>query len=153
MKTSGDNLKVTMTPTQHWSMRTGWDYNRSLWGSWAICSDHIKAWFGGDTGYCPAFKEIGDLFGGFDFAAIPIGAYLPRDALKDQHVHPHESVKIHQDIKSNASLGIHWGTFTMGSIEHYLAPRDTLVDELKKATILKQKFFVLDHGESKVITI
>ena len=44
----------------------------------------------------PAFKEIGDYFDGFDFAAIPIGAYLPRNALKDQHVSPDESVKIHQ---------------------------------------------------------
>lgn len=29
---------------------------------------------------CPAFKEIGDKFGGFDLAMIPIGAYLPRAA-------------------------------------------------------------------------
>lgn len=46
-----------------------------------------KVWFGGDTGYrsvrlgedenkvpvCPAFKQIGDKFGGFDLALIPIG--------------------------------------------------------------------------------
>jgi N-acyl-phosphatidylethanolamine-hydrolysing phospholipase D len=46
-----------------------------------------KVWFGGDTGYkticegekesdvpiCPAFKEIGERFGGFDLALIPIG--------------------------------------------------------------------------------
>ena len=44
----------------------------------------------------PAFKEIGDYFDGFDFAAIPIGAFLPRSALKDQHVSPDEAVKIHQ---------------------------------------------------------
>ena len=47
----------------------------------------VKVYFAGDTGYravkggededkfphCPAFKEIGDVFGGFDFAMIPIG--------------------------------------------------------------------------------
>src|SRR6266576_2966185 len=46
----------------------------------------VKIYFAGDTGYravrgggdedkfphCPAFKEIGDVFGGFDFAMIPI---------------------------------------------------------------------------------
>lgn len=46
-----------------------------------------KVFFGGDTGYravmdgqdedtvpvCPAFKEIGEKFGGFDLAMIPIG--------------------------------------------------------------------------------
>jgi N-acyl-phosphatidylethanolamine-hydrolysing phospholipase D len=49
--------------------------------------DDVKGYFAGDTGYrtvkegedenqvptCPAFKEIGDVFGGFDFAMIPIG--------------------------------------------------------------------------------
>ena len=44
----------------------------------------------------PTFKEIGEHFGGFDFAAIPIGAFLPREVMKDQHVSPEESVKIHQ---------------------------------------------------------
>jgi L-ascorbate metabolism protein UlaG (beta-lactamase superfamily) len=47
----------------------------------------VKVWFAGDTGYrtvkdgenednvpvCPAFKQIGELFGGFDLAMIPIG--------------------------------------------------------------------------------
>ena len=47
----------------------------------------VKVYFAGDTGYravgigqdenkvphCPAFKEIGEVFGGFDFAMIPIG--------------------------------------------------------------------------------
>ena len=49
--------------------------------------DSLKVYFAGDTGYrsvrddedeakvptCPAFKEIGEVFGGFDFAMIPIG--------------------------------------------------------------------------------
>ena len=49
--------------------------------------DSLKVYFAGDTGYrsvrddedeatvptCPVFKEIGEVFGGFDFAMIPIG--------------------------------------------------------------------------------
>jgi len=30
-----------------------------------------------------------------------------------QHVDPLEAVKIHEDIQSNFSLGIHWGTFNL----------------------------------------
>jgi len=33
--------------------------------------------FGGDTGYCDAFKLIGDKYGPFTISAIPIGAYMP----------------------------------------------------------------------------
>ena len=34
-------------------------------------------WFGGDTGYCEAFKQIGDKYGPFSMAAIPIGKPFP----------------------------------------------------------------------------
>ena len=30
-----------------------------------------------------------------------------------QHVDPQEAVEIHEDIQSNFSLGIHWGTFNL----------------------------------------
>ncbi len=51
---------------------------QTLWGSWAIVGSKHRAWFGGDTGFCPVFKEIGRHLGPFDVAAIPIGAYKPR---------------------------------------------------------------------------
>jgi len=149
---SGEELSLTLTPTQHWCTRTGFDKNQSLWGSWAVNTEKVKTWFGGDTGYCPVFKEIGERLGPFHFAAIPIGAYLPREMMRDQHVHPEESVKIHKDIKSQESLGIHWGTFTMGAIEPYLEPKYLMREEAAKLEISEEEFYVIGHGESKVVT-
>lgn len=33
--------------------------------------------------------------------------------MRDQHVDPEEAVKIHMDVQSMKSFGIHWGTFAM----------------------------------------
>ncbi|KAL3317913.1 Succinate-semialdehyde dehydrogenase, mitochondrial, partial [Cichlidogyrus casuarinus] len=93
------NLRIVFTPTQHWSGRNiVFDKNAALWGSWALKSNNASFWFAGDTGYCPVFKEIGQQLGPFDAAAIPIGAYIPRDFLRSQHVDPKEAVQIHQDL-------------------------------------------------------
>lgn len=69
-------------------------------------------YFSGDTGYCEAFKEIGNTFGPIDVSLIAIGAYCPRSFMKPQHVNPEEAVQIHLDIKSKLSFGIHWGKFS-----------------------------------------
>lgn len=81
---------------QHWSSRKGWDRRASLWGGYAVLGSEQRFWFAGDTGYCPAFPEIGQRLGPFDLAAIPIGAYEPRDFMKPQHVDPAEAVQIHK---------------------------------------------------------
>jgi L-ascorbate metabolism protein UlaG (beta-lactamase superfamily) len=36
--------------------------------------------------------------GGFDLAAIPIGAYAPRWFMQIMHVNPAEAVQIHKDV-------------------------------------------------------
>lgn len=73
-----DNVTFVFTPSQHWCKRTLLDNNRVLWGSWSVLGSWSRFFFAGDTGYCPAFEEIGKRFGPFDLAAIPIGAYEPR---------------------------------------------------------------------------
>ena len=68
----------------------------SLWGGYAVLGARQRFWFTGDTGYCSVFQEIGKRLGPFDLAAIPVGAYEPRDFMRPQHVNPREAVRIHQ---------------------------------------------------------
>ena len=122
-----NQTRIVFTPTNHWGRRGVFDENKALWGSWAIIGkEGNKFWFGGDTGYSDVFKQIGRRFGPFQLSAIPIGAYNPRDIMKYVHVNTDEAVKIHEDIHSEKSLGIHWGTFKL-TYEFYLEPR-TLIE-------------------------
>jgi len=87
-------LRIIATPCQHWSNRGLLDKNKSLWCSFAILGEKHKIFFAGDTGYCPVFKEIGSLLGPFDLAAIPIGAYEPRETHKSVHINPADAVQV-----------------------------------------------------------
>ncbi|KAJ8299465.1 hypothetical protein KUTeg_023525 [Tegillarca granosa] len=86
------------TPAQHLCQRGLNDLNKSLWCSWVVKSSRHKFFFAGDTGYCPAFKQIGEQHGPFHLAAIPIGAYEPRWFMSPQHVSPEQAVDIFVDI-------------------------------------------------------
>ncbi|XP_043964014.1 N-acyl-phosphatidylethanolamine-hydrolyzing phospholipase D isoform X1 [Gambusia affinis] len=145
-----DNVTFVCTPSQHWSKRTAWDDNRSLWSSWSVLGPNHRFFFAGDTGYCPSFQEIGRRFGPFDLAAIPIGAYLPRDVMKGQHVDPEEAVQIHQDLQAKQSVAIHWGTFAL-AYEYYLEPPVRLREALEQRGLKPESFFTLHHGESRLI--
>ena len=135
----GNNLTFVLTPANHWCKRAINDDNTMLWGSWTVLGPTKRFWFGGDTGYCEAFKQIGREYGPFDIAAIPIGAYQPNYFMKYQHVHPGEAVQVHQDINSKKSLGIHWGTFKL-TTEYYLEPPVLLTSFMTKAGLDPQAF-------------
>lgn len=79
---------LTFVPARHWTQRTLWDANRSLWGGWVVHRQGFRFYFAGDTGYSPRLAEIGARLGPFDVAAIPIGAYEPRWFMQAQHVDP-----------------------------------------------------------------
>lgn len=145
-------VDITCTPCQHFTGRSLWDHFKTLWSGWAVEEVYtpsttqerpsVKVFFGGDTAYrtvldgqdedavpvCPAFKEVGEIFGGFDFAMIPIGyvviyisiksqtlitclfsAYLPRSFMSRIHCAPQDSVRLFQDIRAKKALGMHWG--------------------------------------------
>ena len=44
-------LKITFAPTQHFSGRSLWDRQKSLWGSYMLHYRNRLIYFGGDSGY------------------------------------------------------------------------------------------------------
>lgn len=98
----------------------------------------FKVFFAGDTGYryatapemndsavCPAFQQIADRYAPFSLGLLPVatGSSLPflRTMLSislDQytltsalHCSPADALAIHRVIRSERSIGVHWGTF------------------------------------------
>ncbi|KAF5341994.1 hypothetical protein D9611_001532 [Ephemerocybe angulata] len=120
-----------------------------------------RVFFGGDTGYrtvpddkdenevpfCPAFKDIGNVFESFDLAMLPIGAYSPRPYMSPVHCSPSDSVRIYQDIKAKKGLGMHWGAWAL-TAEPFAEPPKLLAEEVKKAGIPEEDFTICDIGET-----
>ncbi|KAJ9614561.1 Protein-lysine N-methyltransferase efm4 [Cladophialophora chaetospira] len=125
----------------------GWVIERFLRSqdesSEAKASRRGAVYHAGDTGYrrtsksdvtCPIFKEIGDRYGPFDLSFLPIwrggtlgffsswGLRLSHhDFPAAHHASPADAIAIHLDVKSQNSVGVHFGTFVGSENESYEA--------------------------------
>jgi L-ascorbate metabolism protein UlaG (beta-lactamase superfamily) len=121
-----DSLELTCTPARHFSGR-GFTRNKTLWGSFVIQLAGQKVFFGGDSGFDGAFKEIGDKYGPFDIAMLECGQY---DLQWPQiHMMPEETVQAAIDLKAKVFLPVHWGKFTLALHEW----RDPIRRAVKRA--------------------
>ncbi|MGH8442796.1 MAG: MBL fold metallo-hydrolase [Nevskiaceae bacterium] len=146
----GRGFAVTAVPVQHFSGRTTADRNRTLWCGFVIEIAGKKVFFAGDTGYSKDFAEIGKQFAPVDLALLPIGAYAPRWFMKAMHVNPEEAVRIHNDVGALQSAAMHWGTFRLTE-EPLDEPPRLLAEALKTARVPPEKFWVLQHGETRTL--
>lgn len=148
------SVSVHFVPAHHWSSRTPWDRRATLWGGFVVQvsapGGPFSLYYAGDTGYAPDFAEIGRRFGGFDIAMIPVGCYLPRWFMQNQHVNEEEAVKIHQDVKSRQSIGVHWGTFRLCD-DPIDAPVDGLPAALSRLGVPAGQFVLPVLGQTRVL--
>jgi L-ascorbate metabolism protein UlaG (beta-lactamase superfamily) len=103
-------LTLTCTEARHFSGRF-FARDTTLWASWAVAGPRHRVFFGGDTGYTPAFAGIGAQLGPFDLTILPVGAY--NDAWHAIHMDPEEAVRAHGDLGGQVMLPIHWATFNL----------------------------------------
>jgi N-acyl-phosphatidylethanolamine-hydrolysing phospholipase D len=106
-------VRIVALPARHWTRRRLGDTRRRLWCSWAVATPTRRIYFGGDSGYGPAFTEIGERAGPFHVAILPIGAYEPRWFMASSHMTPEEAARAALDVRAGAVVAGHWGTFRL----------------------------------------
>jgi N-acyl-phosphatidylethanolamine-hydrolysing phospholipase D len=147
-------VAIHLVPSQHWSSRSPWDRNTTLWGGFVaqavVDGAPYSMFFSGDTGYSRDFADIAARFGGFDFSQIAVGCYLPRWFMKEQHVNEEEAVQIHLDVKSKLSMGVHWGTFRLCD-DPIDAPLDELPKARRKLGVADADFVLFALGETRIL--
>jgi N-acyl-phosphatidylethanolamine-hydrolysing phospholipase D len=140
-------LQIVCTPAQHFSGRS-LSRNTTLWASFVVKGKTKKFYFAGDTGYWKHFKEIGDEFGPIDLAAIPIGAYVPKEIMKYMHLDPVNAVEAFIDLKANNLVPIHYGTFPL-SDEPVEEPPRLLKETVGNKNLNEESFWLLRLGETR----
>lgn len=140
-------LRVTYVPAQHFSARTPWDRNRSLWGGFVLeAPDGGTVYFAADSGWCPHFEQIGRRFPRIDLALIPIGAYAPRFFMQTQHMDPAEAVMAHRAAGARRSIGMHFGTFAGLTDEPIEEPEAKLAEARAAQGVPAGAFTTLPFG-------
>jgi L-ascorbate metabolism protein UlaG (beta-lactamase superfamily) len=116
-----DALTLTLVPAQHFSSRTLWDRNETLWGGFVVSGPVGHVYFAGDTGYGPHFREIARRFPGIRIALLPIAPYRPQGNadpsvpnFQSVHMGPAEAVQAHLDLGAAVSIAAHFQVFRLG---------------------------------------
>jgi L-ascorbate metabolism protein UlaG (beta-lactamase superfamily) len=115
----GTNLSLSFLPAIHWTSRSLFDINKSLWGSWMIDVNGYKIYFAGDTAYGDHFTAIANRYSPINVALMPIGPNEPRRFIADSHINSEEAVKAFIELGAQNFIPMHWGTFSrMGAERH-----------------------------------
>ncbi len=115
------DITVTLVPAQHFSARTLWDRNKTLWGGFVVSGPSGNVFYAGDTGYGPHFQEIGRRFPPIRAALLPIAPFRPQQSNSPQmgyyprvHMGPEEAVQAHMDLGTKVSVAAHFQVFQLG---------------------------------------
>jgi L-ascorbate metabolism protein UlaG (beta-lactamase superfamily) len=140
-----EDLRITMTPCQHWGARMFKDTHREFGGYVIAPADGGPSiYHSGDTAYFKGFHEIGARLHP-DVALMPIGAYFP-DSYRHVHTSPEEAVQGFLDTGAQTMIPMHYGTFRLGR-----EPMDEPLERLAAETVrlnLEGRVRVVTEGET-----
>ena len=141
------DLRITAVPAIHWSKRTLFHTNDTLWAAYALESaGGARVYFGGDSDYGPVHAEIGRRFGGFDLALLSIGGFH-NDGV---HCAPEDCVRLGLDVGARSFVPLHWGTIYLGE-----GPPQELPARFAEAAsahdIAPENVWLMSIGETRAI--
>jgi L-ascorbate metabolism protein UlaG (beta-lactamase superfamily) len=120
----GGALTITATPSQHFSGRSVFGRNATLWSSFVVRGSKHRFFFSGDTGLTSEYREIAARLGPFDLVMLEIGAFHP--AWGDIHLGPENALEALSLLGGGKFLPIHWATFNL-ALHAWDEPAETLV--------------------------
>ncbi|GAB3265426.1 MBL fold metallo-hydrolase [Larkinella harenae] len=142
---------IRCVPAQHFSGRGMFDRDATLWCGFIVESQVAgKLYFVGDTGYGSFFKKIGEQYGPMRLSLVPVGAFRPTWFMSPIHCSPEEAVRIHDDIRSQQSVAIHYGTFPLAD-DGETEPIDELHKIFQKQPQLAERFWIIPEGEGRMV--
>jgi len=141
------DVTITFVPAQHWSRRTPFDQNASLWGGFVVQGRSASVYHAGDTALFDGFREIAARFPSLDAALLPIGAYDPAWFMERQHLDPEQALQAFQTLGARAFVAMHWGTFKLTD-EPLEEPPRRLEAERARRGLPAERVRVLAIGET-----
>jgi len=124
----GQSLTFTAAPAQHFSGRSLFDRNTTLWSSWVLATPQRRLFFSADTGLTDELREISQRLGPFEVSMIEIGAWHP--SWGAIHLGPAGAMRAYDLLggaeRAGAFLPIHWGTFDL-ALHPWDEPVETLL--------------------------
>lgn len=150
------DARVTCVPAAHFSGRTPFDRDSTLWAGWSVEAHGRRLYFVGDSGLHPAFGEIGRRLGALDVVLMPIGAYEPRWFMRPVHLDPGEAVIAFDQLtaahpaQATVMVAMHWGTFLLTDEPPDEPPRRA-ADAWGATGRPAERLWVLAPGETRTI--
>jgi L-ascorbate metabolism protein UlaG (beta-lactamase superfamily) len=137
-------LRVHLVPARHWSKRSFFDTNTTLWGGFVVEAAGHRVYHAGDSAASPYFAEVGRRFPGIELAMMPIGAYEPGWFMEYNHMTPEQAIEAFEQLGARRFVPMHWGTFQLTD-ESLCAP----IERLKKNWRVNHELALLAVGESR----
>jgi L-ascorbate metabolism protein UlaG (beta-lactamase superfamily) len=144
-------IAIVLTRAHHWSARWIDDRDRSLWVGFRVTLPGGDLYYSGDTGpgdmrWAAEAKGAAPI----RLAILPIAPYKIDAPQTGNHIDPAMAVSVFRKIGAAYALGVHWGTFELGS-EGPDDPPKRLHSALLAAKIASERFRALSVGGSWAI--